>query len=245
MEDASLDATQGRGAVAVLIAPMHPLTRTDGWLQQRSQQNSENAKGYLDMAAVLDNASAIESSASGFIQIQPSSNFNDIVWPVTPTRIHRIMQQQVLFELKRVLTCTAATCPALPAAAEISDASCLRPLSLTAGSCLSVAASLGRLPLDSQAHWPLAANHMLDGDASHHWFQQNGWREQVFYRPQSGGALVLVAGEPVPGQSRQTESEKSVLANYLEAHTLQALALGTVAVPSAEPNDVMESVITP
>ena len=245
-EDASLDATLGRGAVAVLIAPMQPLTRTDGWVQQRSQQNSESAKDYLDLAAALDNAGAIENSVSGFIQVQPSANFNDMVWPVTATRIHRIMQQQVLFELKRVLTCTAATCAALPAAAEISDTSCLRPLSLTAGSCVSVAASsLGRLPLDSQAHWPLAANHMLDGDSSHHWFQQNGWREQVFYRPQSGSTLLLVAGESAPGQSRQTESEKSVLANYLEAHTLQALALGTVAVPIVEPNDVMDSIITP
>lgn len=245
MEDVSLDATQGRGAVAVLIAPMQPLTRSDGWLQQRSQQNSESAKDYLDMAAALDNATAIENNASGFVQIQPSENFNDMVWPVTATRIHRIMQQQVLFELKRALTCTASNCAALPAAAEVTDPSCLRPLSLAAGSCLSVAASLGRLPLDSQAHWPLAANHMLDGDASHHWFQQNGWREQVFYRPQSSGALLLVAGEPLQGQSRQTEAEKSVLANYLEAGTLETLALSTTAAPIAEPNDIMDAVIAP
>lgn len=244
-EDASLDATLGRGAVAVLIAPMQPLTRTDGWVQQRSQQNSESAKDYMDLAAALDNASAIENSVSGFVQIQPSPNFNDMVRPVTATRIHRMMQQQVLFELKRVLTCNASICAALPAAAEMTDTSCLRPLSLTAGSCLSVAASFGRLPLDSQAYWPLAASHMLDGDARHRWFQQNGWREQVFFGPHAGGALVVVAGEPVPGQSRQTESEKSVLANYLEAHTLQALALSTVAAPIAEPNDMMDTVIAP
>ncbi|MDP8567860.1 hypothetical protein [Methylophilus aquaticus] len=241
----ALDIPQVQAVVAVLIAPMQPLTRSDGWLQQRKPQQSDIAKNYLDMAATLDNAGAIEASTLGFVAAQPSGNFNDIVWPVTATRMHRAMQQQVMFELKRALNCNASSCSILPTPAEITDSACLGKSSLSAGSCLSSASSIGRFPLDYQAHWPLAAQHILDGDATHHWFQQNGWREQVFYWPHAGGAQLVVAGEPLPGQSRQTAAEKSVLAHYVEAATFQSLAPGTVALSTAVANDSIDTVIAP
>lgn len=240
-----LDATQGQGVVAVLIAPMQPITRRDGWQQQRNLPNNPDLKDYLDMTTSADNASAIENSPQGFAQSAPSPNFNDVVWPMTASRMHRMLQQQVLFELKRALACTSIPCPVFPAAADMGDTTCLGRLTLVAGSCLALSTPIGRLPLDAQGHWPLAANHLLDGDARHHWFQQNGWREQVLYRPQIGDTLVVVAGEPLPGQSRQNNTEKSMPGQYLESATLQLLGAGSGSATTSPSNDTLDKVPLP
>jgi hypothetical protein len=219
------DATQGNGVVAVIIAPMQPLVRKDGWAQQRNDASADDIKNYLDTADAGDNANAIENSLRGFVQAPISINFNDVIWPVTATIMHRHMQQQVLSEVKRALRCNASPCAALPTAAAISDSSCLGAQSLVAGQCTPASSGLGRLPLDAAAHWPLALQHILDGDARHHWFQQNGWREQVFYQPASPHAIVVMAGEKLTSQSRNTTLDKSNIAAYLEASTLQKLQI--------------------
>jgi hypothetical protein len=234
------DATQGNGVVAVIIAPMQPLVRQDGWAQQRSDTSADGIKNYLDVADAGDNANAIENSVRGFVQAPVSINFNDVVWPVTATIMHRHMQQQVLSELKRALRCSANPCAALPTAAAISDSSCFGAQSLAAGQCSPASSGLGRLPLDAAAHWPLALQHMLDGDARHHWFQQNGWREQVFYQPGSPQATVVMAGEKLTSQSRNTTIEKSNLAAYLEASTLQKLQILNANAMEIASNDSFE-----
>lgn len=237
---ANWDATLGNGVVAVIIAPMQPLIRKDGWLQQRNDTGTEVARHYLDLADLGDNASPLENSASGFVMAPATVNFNDVVWPVTATAMHRHMQQQVLAEVKRALRCNLNACAALPMAAAITDNSCLGAQSLSAGKCAPASSGLGRLPLDASAHWPLALQHMLDGDARHHWFQQNGWREQVFYQPGSPQAKVVLAGERLASQMRNSAAEKSDLASYLEAGTLQKLQIPDGSALDISSNDSLE-----
>lgn len=240
-EGMTWDASQGNGVVAVIIAPMQPLLRGDGWQQQRNDAGVTLAKHYLDSDGLSDNANPLENSTSGFVMAAPSRQFNDVVWPVTATMMHRQMQQQVLAELKRVIRCAASPCPALPAAAAVTDDSCLGSQSLDASQCLPASATgLGRLPLDVSAHWPLAEQHMLDGDARHHWFQQNGWREQVFYQSSSTQVLLVMAGEKLPGQWRETAIHKSALTAYLEATTLQALQVPDIHALTISSNDSLE-----
>ncbi len=119
------DATLGNGVVAVIIAPMQPLVRKDGWMQQRSDASADTIKNYLDSTGNGDNASPVENTGNGFVQAPASLNFNDVVWPVTATLMHRHMQQQVLSEVRRALRCNATPCAALPMAAAVSDNSCL------------------------------------------------------------------------------------------------------------------------
>jgi hypothetical protein len=237
------DALSGNGVVAVIIAPMQPLLRNDGWQQQRNDTSSEVAKHYLDVIAIGDNANAIENSSGGFVMAPASIGFNDIVWPLTATAMHHQMQQQVLSELKRVMRCALAPCAVFPGAAASTDESCLGAQSLNPGQCLSASSGLGRLPLDVSANWPLAVQHVLDGDARHHWFQQNGWREQVFYL--SGQATLIMAGEKLSGQVRDTPANKSVVSAYLESGTLQVLQIPDVTALTISSNDSMEKLVQP
>jgi type II secretory pathway pseudopilin PulG len=234
------DATQGNGVVAVIIAPMQPLLRKDGWLQQRDALSSEEARHYLDLSGLGDNASPLEHAAQGFVQAPASVFFNDVVWPVTASLMHKRMQQQVLSELKRAFRCTNQVCAGLPLSAAIADRSCLGEQSLSAGQCLPATSGLGRLPVAADARWPLAMQQMLDGDAMHHWFQQNGWREQVFYQPGPQRATLVVAGEKLAPQMRITETDKSSFAAYLEASTLQKLHITDENALDIASNDSME-----
>lgn len=238
------DATQGSGVVAVLIAPMQPVVREDGWVQQRLEASSEVSKHYLDFH-ILDNANPIERTSNGFVMAAASAYFNDVVWPITAGRMHQAMQKQVLSELKRNLRCTSTPYTVYPAAAAIEDDRCLGFQSVAAGQCLSAAANLGRLPLDAAAHWPGTTQHMLDGEARHHWFQQNGWREQVFYQPNQTMAILIMAGESLTGQTRETTSDKTSLNAYLEASTLQTLQVQNASVFTLSSNDIVDRVTGP
>lgn len=239
------EAISGNGAVAVIIAPMQPLLRRDGWHQQRSDTGSEVAKHYLDMTDIGDNANPVEGSSHGFVMTPVSEHFNDVVWPITATVMHRQMQQQALSEVTRAVRCVSNPCAAFPIAAALTDDSCWGYQSLNAGKCLSGTSGLGRLPLDISAHWPLAAQHMLDGDARHHWFQQNGWREQVFYQSGPGKVSLVMAGERLSGQQRDSAASKSSITAYLESTTLQALHIPDVNVLAVPSNDTIAILVLP
>ena len=238
------DATQGTGVVAVLIAPMSPLVREDGWVQQRQDTSSEIVKHYLDIH-LLDNASPVEKTSTGFVMADASAYFNDVVWPITAGKMHQSMQKQVLSELKRSLRCTVSPCMAYPSAAAMEDQGCLGFQSVPAGQCLSSTANVGRLPLNADAHWSGTTQHMLDGEARHHWFQQNGWREQVFYQPAQTQATLIVAGERLTGQQRESVSDKAGMKAYLEAATLQILQIQDAAVLALPSNDNLDRVTQP
>lgn len=236
------DATLGNGVAAVLIAPMHPLTREDGWVQQRHTDASEIAKHYLDIHG-LDNASPVENTVNGFVMTASSPHFNDVVWPVTVQRIHQQMQKQVLSELKRSLRCALSPCPSYPPPAAIDDDRCLGFQSVAAGQCLSASVNVGRLPLDEVANWPGATQHLLNGDARHHWFQQNGWREFVLYQANAAQATVILPGARLAGQLRDSVVDKGRLHAYLEASTLVTLQIHDNTALDLPSNDILEWVI--
>jgi len=239
------DATQGNGVVAVVIAPMQPLRREDGWEQQRQEATTEVAKHYLDVNGVIDHAAPQEATLRGFVMAPTSIYFNDVVWPITTSQMHQVMQKQVLTEIKRSLRCMALPCNSYPLPASCEDSSCLGNLPLNAGQCLSGATSIGRMPLDANAHWPWAVQHLLDGHPQHHWFQQNGWREQVFYVPGSTQTSIVVAGERLSGQVRDAAADKLHLNAYLEASTLLTLHLQEATVLNLQSNDMLDRVSRP
>lgn len=239
------DATRGGGAAAVLIAPMQPLLRADGWQQQREASGSEVARHYLDIHAAGDNAAPAENTVNGFVMAPESGQFNDVVWPLTATRLHQHMQKQVLAELKRHLRCQTFPCSSFPAPAAFSDPGCLGYAALSAGQCLPAAAGPGRLPVDADGHWPQQAQHVLDGQSRHHWFQQNGWREQVLYQSGQGRAMVVLAGEPMPAQRRETTVDKTMLGAYVEAATLHYLQISAAGVLDIPSNDAIDQLGLP
>jgi len=239
------DATQGNGVVAVLIAPMQPLVREGGWVQQRQEATTEIAKHYLDVNSAADNANPQEGTSRGFARAPSSMHFNDVVWPVTSGQMHQVMQKQVLAEVKRSLRCVGVPCLSYPMAAAVSDSGCLGSQSLSAGQCLSTATSIGRLPLDVNAHWPWTVQHLLDGNQQHHWFQQNAWREQVFYLPGQAQASIILGGERLPGQVRDSITDKGHLNVYLEASTLRALHVQDASTLNLLSNDLQDKVSRP
>lgn len=239
------DATQGNGVVAVLVAPMQPLVREDGWVQQREDATTEIAKHYLDSNRTADHANAQENAAQGFVRAPSTTHFNDVVWPITASQMHQAMQKQVLAEVKRSLRCVASPCPVYPMPAAVEDSSCLGSQPLGAGQCLSAASSIGRLPLDANAHWPWALQHVLDGNPQHHWFQQNAWREQVFYLPGQAQASILLSGERLPGQVRDGATDKLHLNAYLEAATLRWLHVQDTTALDLSSNDILDKATRP
>ena len=230
-------AETGQGLVAVLIAPMQPLVRADGLVQRRTVNHLELAQHFLDRLQDLDNAAAIEFTSTGFVMGASAQQFNDIVWPVLATAIHQVMQQQVLSEVVRAIQCSVPPCANSLQSAAMTDSSCLSALSLVAGSCRPATGGIGRLPLDTQAHWPLASEHVLDGAARHHWFQQNGWREHVLWLPATGQVLLMLGGESLAGQARVSDADKAGLPAYLELSTLQTWLLSPIGGLNVPAND--------
>lgn len=235
------DATTGSGLVAVLIAPMQPLQRTDGWLQQRDAASVAEPKHYLDRWADDDNAMATEWTQHGFVMAPSSQRFNDVVWPVTASRMHQAMQAQVLAELSNLLDCLPADCGRYPQAAALTDTGCLGTGSVPTGQCLPATTALGRVPSPVGSVWPSAVQEALSGDAQHHWFQQNGWREQVFYQRTAQGFRLLLSGEALTGQSRTSLENKQHAEHYLEAATFKTLGLTQAGAQMQTPNDAVRT----
>lgn len=103
----------------------------------------------------------------------------------------------------------------------------------------------GRLPVDASAHWPWAVQHVLDGQAQHHWLQQNGWREYIFYMPGNTAATIVIAGDRLPGQLRAVPGDKLQVSAYLESSTLSKLSVADAAGLPLKSNDVVEKVGQP
>lgn len=241
----SWDAPQGQGVVAIVIAPMHSLVREDGWIQRRSLAGNEVAQHYLEKRGIYDNATPQEDTSFGFVSGPASSTFNDVLWPITASQMHQIMQKQVIAEVKQSLRCLMPACHAFPAPAAIQDGGCLGHASLANGLCQSSTHTVGRFPVDGAAHWPWAAQHLLDGHAQHHWLQQNGWREYIFYQPGYLQANIVISGERLSGQSRAHMSDKAQLKAYLESATLASLHIADPEALALPSNDSVDRVGQP
>jgi type II secretory pathway pseudopilin PulG len=231
-------AMSGSGLVAIIIAPNEILTRADNMQQNRSTENINNPQHYLDIIANEDNADFVENSANGFILGTPSQDdtINDISMTITKTEMSKAMETRVLSEVMQALlfnfcpnqvkinnrSCNATTAfDFFPDPALVTDSSCLG--STTISACHSEASvNFGRIPVSGNANWSAKdVNSILRGDAEHNWFQQNGWRELIFYarapacqettKNCSGSGFLSLNGAITPKATPANSNKKMVL----------------------------------
>jgi len=242
-------AASGSGAVAVIIAPGAPLTRNDGLQQSRGTANYLTAAHYLDCwgtsgCNIEDNANFINGSpTNGFIMGPIRNNGRDVVndrlITISRDEMLSVMSNRVAGETAQALETYFTGNSFYKGAAPLSNQNCLGTGNVF-GSCDGVSGlTFGRMPALPS---PVAAP--FNGMVNNNWFQQNGWREFVFYaiapdcssesvncvaggglitvNNQSGTAIagkrvvVIVSGGALGGQVRVSAADKTILANYLE-----------------------------
>ncbi len=199
------DANNDNGLVAVIIAPNEALLRADNLQQNRSSNNTNNPQHYLDIVANEDNANFVENTANGFAlgTLSQDDTMNDAILTITKIEMNTMMEKRVLNEVMQAIlhnyckdstnnndadiknrSCTKSTLTAfLPDPALVSDASCLGKATIADAHCNGDnSMHFGRIPVGGNANWTAKdANSILRGNAEHNWFQQNGWRELIFY----------------------------------------------------------------
>jgi type II secretory pathway pseudopilin PulG len=201
------DAANGSGLVAVIIAPNEILTRADNLQQSRSAANLDDPQHYLDIAANEDNADFVENNANGFVlgTLSQDDSINDAIMTITKNEINTLMEKRVLAEVMQAVLynfcqdkdnnidvdiknrrCTKSTISTFfPDPALVTDTSCLGTATVTNNACnADNSVNVGRIPVSGNANWTADGkdkNSILRGDAEHNWFQQNGWRELIFY----------------------------------------------------------------
>ncbi len=250
INDASLDT----GVVAIIFSPGHPILRADGLQQSRIGSNENLPEHYLDILLGEDNASFADESTDGFI-MGPSHDstggelINDRLIVITREDMLLPMEALVLSKVKNELVSYYSGASNYPNPANFDDENCLGYSDIGAGSCISSATNNpGRLPVDG--HTPgWAASSILRGEKSGNWFQQNGWREFIFYavapacasgttncdgagmlriknaieQPDVDKRVVLISSsKAINMQTRINNLQKSDLANYLEGENLTA-----------------------
>lgn len=196
------DATAGTGLVAVIIAPNEIVTRLDNLQQNRASANLNDAKHFLEIAFNEDNANFTENSTDGFISgiIRQNNQtvVNDIIMPITKEEMNTVMEQRVLAEVMQAVlygfcpdkvdiknrACSGLTSyDFFPDPSSSLDSSCLSNTQISDSACNSDPDTLvGRIPVGGNANWKVKdSNAILRGEAENNWFQQNGWRELIFY----------------------------------------------------------------
>lgn len=202
------DAANGTGLVAVIIAPNEILTRADNLQQNRSASNMNNPQHFLDIATNEDNADFVENSANGFTlgTLSQGGSINDTIMSITKNEINTVTETRVLAEAMEAMlnhlckretdtkinantniknrTCVNPTTSAfLPDPALVTDVSCLGTATIANSACSADnSVNLGRISVGGNANWTSKdANSILRGNAENNWFQQNGWREMIFY----------------------------------------------------------------
>lgn len=232
------DAVSGSGVAAVVIAPGGALTRQDGVVQDRSTAGYNNAINYLDVANGEDNQNFINGANDGFIQgpIKNSNGtiiLNDALIKISRDDVMRVAEKRVLKEVVNALSSYFLSNASYPNPADFNDASCLGMGPLL--SCTSGVSSRGRIPANLLPAWVGSEQFFLAGTKIDNWFQQNAWREVIYYAkgslnlnnppgvPITGRqALVIMTGSALAGQNRSAANKGSE-ANYLEDENLTPL----------------------
>ena len=271
------DASVTTGLAAVVIAPQEVITREDGLVQNRNSINMNIASHYLDTAFGEDNANFVDGNINGFISGKVIVNgqviVNDIILPITRNEMNAVIEPKVLAEvIKAVLIgfcsgrdkITTRTCNEpklndyLPDPAAITDTTCLGNGDVADTDCSTNSSlSFGRIPVGGNTSssgsggWETSdINSILQGISKNNWFQQNGWRELIFYArapacaeptknctgvgyltlqstltPPSNNkqAILISAGSVLSGQARSSNLNKTSIANYLEYENLLPL----------------------
>lgn len=245
------DAANGSGLVAVIIAPNEILTRADNLQQSRSADNLNNPQHYLDIAANEDNADFMENNANGFIlgTLSQDDSINDAIMTITKNEINTVMETRVLTEVMQALlfnfcpnqvniktrTCHATTADDFfPDPALVTDASCLGTAAIVTCSADN-SVNVGRIPVSGNANWTEnVVNSILRGNAEHNWFQQNGWRELIFYarapacqeatKNCSGAGFLTLNGAITPTATPSNLNKRMVLISAGSALVTQTRA---------------------
>lgn len=188
------NACTDNGVVAVLIAPGAPIVRQDGLVQDRSTDNINHPKHYLDIVGTEDNADFSDLTTSDCVAAASNNGFfsgpvvdekgrvtaNDTVLVITRDEIMAAIEKRVAREVLKELSVFFEYHQYFPRPADLADESCLGTDSVI-DNCLSAAGNkTGRLPATPQDMWPTP---LLRGSdhANPDWFQVNGWREMTLY----------------------------------------------------------------
>jgi hypothetical protein len=260
------NGTDMSGAVAVVFAPGAALSREDGYGQVRDAAGENNPVNYLDVALGEDNSAFVDGGATnGFLtgEIRDTHGHilvNDRLVFITHDEFFAAVEQRVIGEVANALldyfcggavNYAARACSGAggfyPRPALFSNNDCLGNAAISAPNCPSDAiANTGRLPASPAPVW--ATGSILMGDDSNNWFQQNAWRELIFYAvappcvdgtTNCGGAggfltlnhaltlpinnkrvVVISSGRPLAAQARASNTQKTLEANYLEDENL-------------------------
>jgi hypothetical protein len=232
------DATGSSGAVAVVISAGLPITRQDAIVQSRVLANENNATHYLDNALGEDNANFVDAGANGFVMGElhdavGTTILNDQLIVVSHSDMMSAIEPLVAAEVKDAVSTYKLANAVYPSPASFSDASCLGLVAIGGGLCLPNAATNGgRIPVNPVPDWNPTS--ILIGTSNNNWFQQNGWREHVYYANGTltlNGAitagtkeLIIIATSSALGpQVRALNADKVLELNYLELENLTPL----------------------
>ena len=253
------DARTGGGVVAVIFSAGNAITRQDGVAQSRTGIGVNVSNNYLDNANGEDNANFIDINQNGFISgpvkdVAGNLILNDRMIVITRDEMAAAMETYVLTQVRRELLAYYNNAFYYPYPALFNDVSCIVGIgvNINAG-CDSVAANYeGRIPVSNidqaGADWPnppASSTSILKGLRGSNWFQQNLWRELIYYAispdceiamPNCTGvtqrltlsnaltmpinnkdAIVVATGRPIGGQTRVA---KTMTLNYLEADNI-------------------------
>ena len=240
------NGTTATGLAALIIAPGASFRRADGVTQIRSLANQNLAVHYLDNTFGEDNQNFVDANVNGFISgpIRDATGnvlVNDQVLGISRADITEMMEKRVLAEVRSALTLAP-----YPSPASFADTSCLGSTLINPSNCDENAAlTRGRIPVNTAAGWGAS---ILGGHRDNNWFQQNAWREQVYYAvspactplpgppvscltlnnaqvaPFNEKTLILIAAGPMlAGQVRTTNPNKTQPTNYLEGDNVLPL----------------------
>lgn len=252
------DATTGGGVVAVIFSPGNAITRQDGYVQNRSAAGINTAKNYLDNIALNeDNSDFVDGTSNGFILGPVKDNagnviLNDRFIVITKDEMAAAMESYVLTQVREALLTYYNANAYYPYPAAFSDTTCIvtTAMNITTG-CNSVNSSYqGRIPvfnLDQSGSTWLSTS-ILKGLRASNWFQQNLWRELIYYAiapdcdivtPNCSGAsqkltlnnallapentknaVVISAGKAIAAQSRVSKTSEL---NYFEGENASPL----------------------
>lgn len=188
------DATTGGGVVAVIFSPGNAITRQDGYVQNRDAAGINTAKNYLDIAAGEDNSNFVDgtsSSLNGFIMgpVKDATGnmiLNDRLIVITRDEMAAAMESYVLSQVREALLTYYNANFYYPYTSSFSDTTCLPANGNITVGCNSVSASYnGRIPaynlnqIIPTSTW--SATSILRGTRAGNWFQQNSWRELIYY----------------------------------------------------------------
>ena len=252
----SANATGTTGAVAVIISPGELLTRQDGTQQLRSTANENVAIHYLDNALGEDNADFFDSTTNGFIKgiirnVTGDIILNDQMMPISTQDMFAAIDAKVLKEVKAAIDEYFSLNSYYPYPASFIDVGCLGTSSLL--TCSSILLNYeGRIPATMLLLTPAwQPTSILRAESNNNWFQQNGWREHVYYAvspactsilaPNCTGAgasltlkgaienatnkdiILLMSGPTLTGQSRSNNAQKTLISNYYESENVSNL----------------------